>query len=81
MKMFQPEVIVIVQGSPEWNALYQAMGQYVENTGEYVEDCEEPDIQGETDLKHAQAILGRMECASARLADIDGPECIPERIG
>jgi hypothetical protein len=80
--VFKPGVVVVVQGTPEWDALYQAMGQYVENQGEYVDGLEPgEDLEGEVNLKHAQSVMGQMDSAYARLADVLEPWRIPERIG
>ena len=69
--MFKPATITIVQGTPEWNALVQALDQFTENTHCFVDDLDDPEEhpQEREHLKHADAVLDRMNAACAALAE------------
>ena len=68
---FLPVKITIVQGTPEWDALCEALGQYTENTGCYVEDLEPgEDPAAEKHLKAAEGLMEQVNAAHARLAEI-----------
>jgi hypothetical protein len=68
--MFRPGVVIVIQGTPEWDALAQAMDQYTENTRVYIEECEPgEDPETEAHLESADVIMDGMNAAVARLAE------------
>lgn len=69
--MFKPAVIAIVQGTPEWDAIVQALDQFTENTHCFVDDEDPEDYPQEREhLKHADAVLDRMNLALVAIIDV-----------
>ena len=59
----------VVQGTPEWNAMFEALGQFVTNTGHYLGTEEEgADPKAALHYKHASVLLAQMNEAHAALA-------------
>ena len=52
----------------EARAVYAALGQYVDNQGEFVESCQTPDAKEVESLKNAESVLGRLDAEIASLA-------------
>jgi hypothetical protein len=74
--MFKPAVITVTQGTPEWDALVQALDQFTENTRCFVDDEEPEDYPQEREhLKYADAVLDRMNLALVALVDADDCAC------
>ena len=68
---FEPACIVLVQGTPTWDAIVEALYQFTENTGCFVEDEEPEDHPQEREnLKHATVVLDKMNAALAALAEL-----------
>jgi hypothetical protein len=69
--MIKPAVITVVQGTPEWDALTEALDQYNDNQQDYLDNHCEPgeDEDGRTNLKHARKIMDKIEAAHAALAE------------
>lgn len=63
--------IVVAHGTPEWDALLEALNQYTENQRDYLENHCEPgeEKRGARNLKFAQVILDNMTAVYAALAE------------
>jgi hypothetical protein len=63
--------ITVAHGSPEWDALYDALDQYTDNQRDYLENNCQPgeDERGEQSLKFARKILDQMSAVYAALAE------------
>jgi hypothetical protein len=68
--------ITVEHGTPEWDALFEALDQYTDNQEDYLENHCEPgeEKRGAKHLKFARKILDKMNAFYASLADASFPQ-------